>query len=113
MERTTCSTSKYNITWARKCVSGASLLVGLMHVFVLYSGFTLAVGTLALSKFLAGSLYDAHLDALSDDPFTCYGASCFRTTHLVVAGLSLTSVGAGMACEYLSRKAYKHQQQPR
>ena len=79
------------------------------RLLFLSSGFTLAVGTLALSKFLAGSLYDAHLDDLSDDPFTCYGAGCFQTTHLVVAGLALTSVGAGMAFEYFSRSAYEQQ----
>lgn len=75
------------------------------------SGFTLAVGTLSMSKFLAGSLYDAHLDETSEDPFTCYGPGCFRTTHFVVAGLSLTCVGSGMALEYFSRQAYEHRAQ--
>lgn len=77
------------------------------------SGFTLAAGTLLMSKFLAGSLYDANLDETAADPLTCYGASCFQTTHLVVAGLSLTSVATSIVLEYYSREAYQHNQDHR
>jgi len=55
-----------------------------------------------LSKFLAGTLYDAHLDESAADPFTSIGAGCFRETHSTVTGLTLTGVGTGATLEYFS-----------
>jgi len=74
-----------------------------------YDGFTKAVGTLFLSEYVAGTVYEAHVDEDTADGLSCFGPTCFRMTHLVVAGLALTGVVASFALQLTTRDAYnKH-----
>lgn len=73
--------------------------------YMMYDGTTKAVGTMFLSEYIAGNVYEAHVDA-SVDAITCYGPKCFRETHLTVALLGLTGVVASLALMYTSRHSY-------
>jgi len=84
-------------------------IFGTAHVganYMFYDGFTSAVGTLLLSKIVAGDVYEDHIDAHAEDKFTCYGSACFRETHMIVAVLSLTCVGTSLTMLYTSRHVY-------
>lgn len=72
--------------------------------YMFFDGFTKAVGTLFLSEYVAGNVYENHVDP--DDPLSCYGPACFRPTHLVVAGLSFLCIFVSLALQYTSRYAY-------
>jgi hypothetical protein len=72
--------------------------------YMFFDGFTKAVGTLFLSEYVAGNVYENHVDP--DDPLSCYGPACFRPTHLVVAGLSFLCIFVSLALQYMSRYAY-------
>jgi len=77
-------------------------------VYMFYDGSTKAFGTILLSEYIAGNVYEAHVD-IKVDALTCYGPSCFRETHLTVAGLALTGIAASLGLVYTSRHAYdKH-----
>jgi hypothetical protein len=71
-----------------------------------YDGFTSAMGTLVLSKFLAQKVYEDHITTTSPDPFTCMGTGCFQRTHMIIAGLSLTCIATSMTTLYTSRHVY-------
>lgn len=75
--------------------------------YMLFDGTTKAVGTIVVSEYIAGVVYEAHIDASVDD-ITCYGAACFRETHLAVAALGLTGVLTSFALMYTTRHAYYH-----
>lgn len=74
--------------------------------YMFYDGFTKAVGTILLSEYVAGSVYEAHVDKSQGDTTSCYGPACFQRTHVVVAGLALTCVAASLLLQFSSRKAY-------
>ena len=78
--------------------------VGANYMF--FDGFTSAAGTLLLSSFVAGDVYEDHIHADAPDPSTCYGADCFRATHLIVSALSLSCVVTSLMMMYTSRKVY-------
>lgn len=71
-----------------------------------YDGTTKAVGTVLLSQYVAGNVYEAHVDKNIADGLSCFGPACFRMTHMIVAGLSLTGVVASLALQFTSRHAY-------
>jgi MFS family permease len=75
--------------------------------YMFYDGFTKAVGTVLLSEYVAGNVYEAHVDK-QEDSLSCFGPACFRMTHLIVAGLALTCILASLALEYTSRQAYNN-----
>lgn len=78
--------------------------------YMFYDGCTKAIGTIFLSQYVAGNVYEAHVDKEeSGDEFLCVGAKCFRDTHLIVAGLSVTCMLASLAMQYMTRDVYsKH-----
>ena len=73
--------------------------------YMMYDGSTKALGTIFLSQYVAGNVYEAHVDR-DVDAFSCYGPSCFRETHLTVAALALTGVVASLTLMHTSRHAY-------
>lgn len=83
--------------------------------YLFFDGSTKALGTIFLSDYLAGRVYEAHVDNSSpeeQDGLTCMGTDCFYTTHVVVAGLAVTCVVASLALQYISRHAYQPRQPP-
>jgi len=83
---------------------------GTAHVganYMFYDGFTSAMGTLFLSKLVAQTVYEDNVDPDdSNNPFTCLGMSCFHTTHMVVAVLSLTCTISSACMMYTSKHVY-------
>jgi hypothetical protein len=86
---------------------------GTAHVganYLFYDGFSSAMGTLLLSKFVAQTVYENHIDHEDEnsDGVTCYGQDCFRMSHLIVAGLSLSCVlsSVGMLRTRTTRQTY-------
>lgn len=73
--------------------------------YMMYDGSTKALGTIFLSEYVAGNVYQAHVDR-DVDALSCYGSNCFRETHLTVAFLALTGVAASLALMYTTRHAY-------
>jgi len=80
--------------------------VGANYMF--YDGFTSAIGTLAISKYIAQSVYENHIDG--PDTLTCYGTGCFQASHLIVAALSVSCVftSACMLFTRLTRECYSN-----
>jgi MFS family permease len=74
--------------------------------YMFYDGYTKAIGTLLLSEYVAGTVYEAHVDKQEADGETCFGPACFRKTHLTVAVLSVTCIVASLALQYTSRHVY-------
>lgn len=72
--------------------------------YMFFDGGTKALGTIFLSDVLVGSVYESHI--VGSSSHICVGVECFRTTHLIVAGLALTCVVASFALQYTSRHAY-------
>jgi MFS family permease len=91
-------------------------LYGKDHVganYMFYDGFTSAVGTLAISKYIAQEVYEEHIDGGgSPDNYTCYGIGCFQMSHLIVAALSTTCVFTSICvlCTRLSKESYSNLQ---
>lgn len=86
-------------------------LYGKEHVganYMFFDGFTSAIGTLAISKFITQYVYDKHIQDEGSEHFTCYGSGCFQLSHLIVAALSVTCLFTStcMLCTSLSRKYY-------
>lgn len=83
--------------------------VGANYMF--YDGGASAIGTLLLSKFLAQSVYESHIDEDDEnsDGVTCYGQACFQASHITIAVLSLTCVFASIGMLRTTRHAYTRQ----
>jgi hypothetical protein len=86
---------------------------GTAHVganYMFYDGFSSAMGTLFLAKFLSQSVYESHIDHSDDnnntDNLTCYGQECFRASQLIVAGLSLSCVLTSIGMLRTTRQTY-------
>ncbi|KAL3789372.1 hypothetical protein ACHAWO_011536 [Cyclotella atomus] len=84
---------------------------GTAHVganYMFFDGFSSAVGTLLLSKFVAQTVYDEHIkthgDAMDAENFQCDGKGCFQMSHVIVCLLSLTCV----ASSFCLLRATKH-----
>ena len=78
-------------------------------VYMFYDGSTKAFGTILLSEYVAGNVYEAHVDP-KVDALICYGPSCFRETHLTVAGLALSGMVASIGLMYTTRYVYNRQE---
>lgn len=73
--------------------------------YMFMDGFTSAVGSLTIAKFLTQSVYEQNVGR-DDDDTACYGTACFGFTHVVVSGLCF---GASLACVwllYMTRSSY-------
>jgi hypothetical protein len=80
--------------------------VGANYLF--HDGFSSAMGTLLLSKYVAQTVYESNIDHSdkSSDGLTCYGQDCFRLSHWIVAGLSLTCVLSSVGVLLTTRQFY-------
>ena len=80
--------------------------VGANYLF--YDGFACALGTLLLSKFVAQSVYESHIDHSDEnaDVLTCYGQDCFRMSHMIVSGLSLSCVLSSIGVLQTTKQFY-------
>ena len=73
--------------------------------YMFADGFTCAVGTLSIAKFLTQLEYEAHIDDLASNKM-CIGQGCFQETHLIVAGLCLVAVMASTILLFTTRSSY-------
>ncbi|CAB9523117.1 Nodulin-like [Seminavis robusta] len=71
--------------------------------YMFADGFTCAVGTLSIAKFLTQFVYEQHIEG---DETTCFGEECFRITHAIISGLCLISMFACVALLYMTRSSY-------
>lgn len=77
-----------------------------------YDGFSSAMGTLLLSKFVAQTVYDEHIikshgDAVDEENFQCYGKGCFQMSHAIVSLLSLTCVVSSFCVLRATKEVYR------
>lgn len=79
--------------------------VGANYMF--YDGVTSALGTLALSKFVAQKVYEDGIEP-GGDGVTCYGQECFQMTNWIIVGLAITGIVTSwcMECCQLTRQVY-------
>jgi hypothetical protein len=87
---------------------------GTAHVganYMFYDGFSSAMGTLLLSKFVAQTVYESHIDHSDEhsDGLTCYGQDCFQVSHMIVAGLSLSCVLSSVGVLHATKQTYANQ----
>jgi MFS family permease len=86
-------------------------IFGASHVganYLFYDGFASGAGTFLLSKIVAQSVYEHHINpATAPDPYTCIGADCFRMTHYVTALCCLTCVASSYAFVVLTKDVYQ------
>jgi hypothetical protein len=80
--------------------------VGANYLF--HDGFSSAMGTLLLSKYVAQTVYESNIDHNDkySDGLTCYGHDCFRLSHWIVAGFSLTCVLSSVGVLLTTRQFY-------
>jgi len=71
--------------------------------YMFADGFTCAVGTVSVAKFLTQFVYERHIVG---DELACYGNDCFRWTHIIIAGLCLVSFFASIILLYMTRSSY-------
>jgi MFS family permease len=72
--------------------------------YMFFSGCTGSIGAFVLSNLVAGEVYER--SAFLEDSHTCYGPSCFRMAHVIIAALSLTAVATSIAFFRSTREAY-------
>lgn len=58
--------------------------------YMFYDGFTSAIGTIVVSKYIVQAVYENHIE--EDDGITCYGLDCFKQSQVIVTGLCLSCV---------------------
>jgi len=76
--------------------------------YMFFDGFTSAIGTVLMSKFLASAVYEANIDhAYFIATTTCYGRACFGMSHVVVVILSLTGLVTSVAVVIRTRNVYQ------
>lgn len=92
---------------------------GTLHVganYMFFDGFSSAFGTLLLSKFVAQTVYDDHINEDHVGPggspdgqgnFKCFGADCFRLSHLIVSVLSLTCILSSVGLIWTTKDTYR------
>ena len=78
--------------------------------YMFADGFTCAVGTLSLAKYLTQSVYEQHIVIVDEDEYSigtaCFGPDCFRSTHVIISVLCLVSLFACVALLYRTRSSY-------
>lgn len=82
--------------------------------YMFADGFTCAVGTLSMAKYLTQTIYQAHVSPSDDFTTTtttmatnaCYGEACFQQTHQIIAVLCLVSLMACLVLLYMTRSSY-------
>jgi MFS family permease len=72
--------------------------------YMFFDGCTGSIGAFVLSNLVAGEVYE-HSSVL-EDSHACYGPSCFRMTHVIIAALALTAIATSIAFFRSTREAY-------
>jgi MFS family permease len=88
---------------------------GTLHVganYMFFDGFSSAAGTLLLSKFVAQTVYDEHINENHGDPvnegnYKCFGTGCFQLSHLIVSVLSLTCILSSAGLIWTTKDVYR------
>ncbi|KAL7572099.1 hypothetical protein ACA910_001738 [Epithemia clementina (nom. ined.)] len=80
--------------------------------YMFFDGFTSAAGTFLLSKIVAQDVYEAHIPPPNqppdnDDEPMCYGRDCYRLTHWIVAGLTVSCIITSIAMQLMTRSIYR------
>ena len=84
---------------------------GVAHLggnYMFFDGCTSSIGAFVLSNLVAGEVYEH--SCVLEDSYTCYGPSCFRMTHEIIAALSLTAIVTSIALFHSTREAYSRYQ---
>jgi MFS family permease len=102
----------FGMVWPLMVLLTGELFGTLNHgaIYMFLDGFASAVGTLVLSRFLASSVYESHVDPLDReiDDFTCYGRDCFQLTHVIIAALCCACLVTSTGVLVRTRKLYCH-----
>jgi MFS family permease len=96
----------FGSTWPLMVLSVAELF-GSKFVggnYMVFDGTGSALGTLAISKFLAETWYERHTAPGAKD---CFGARCFQNAHIVMAALALSSAATSFTLWHRSRPLYR------
>lgn len=98
----------FGMVWPLMVLISAEVfgIAGAGQNYMFYDGVSSAAGTLLLTKLIAQEVYESHTDPDGPDAKTCIGMGCFQSTHMIVAGLSLTCVVSSIAMLYTSRHVY-------
>jgi len=88
---------------------------GTLHVganYMFFDGFSSAAGTLLLSKFVAQTVYDDHIDESHGDSVDegsnrCFGTECFQLSHFIVSVLSLTCIISSVGLIWTTKDVYR------
>jgi hypothetical protein len=104
----TLSGIAFGMIWPLMVLISAEVfgVAGAGQNYMFYDGVSSAGGTLIITKFIAQAVYDSHTDPNGADSKTCIGMDCFQTTHMIVAGLCLSSVISSIIMMYTSRHTY-------
>ncbi|KAH7301090.1 hypothetical protein KP509_23G011800 [Ceratopteris richardii] len=92
-----------------------SEIFGLKNFGLFYNFFILSspIGSIFLSGFLAGYLYDIeaakqHSAGLTSTELTCLGASCFKGTFLIMTGVCILGIILAVISAVRTRGVYKN-----
>jgi hypothetical protein len=104
----------FGMTWPMMVLITGEVF-GTAHVganYMFFDGFSSAMGTLLLSKFVAQTVYDEHMikshgDDIDAENFQCYGKGCFQMSHVIVCLLSLTCVGSSFCLLRATKHVYR------
>lgn len=87
---------------------------------MVFDGFTGAIGSLALAKFLPQTIYNRHADDDAPPPADaggssssgsgddCDGRACFGASFAIIAALSCTAAAAAGILHCRNRRVYKN-----
>jgi MFS family permease len=98
----------FGMVWPLMVLISAEVfgIAGAGQNYMFYDGVSSAAGTLLLTKFVAQAVYDENTDPNGADAKTCLGMACFRTTHMIVAGLCASCIFSSLLMLYTSRHVY-------
>jgi MFS family permease len=72
--------------------------------YMFYDGFTSAIGTLVISKYIAQGVYENHIT--DEEETTCFGTACFQRTHWIVATLCLSAMISSLVLSQSTKGLY-------
>jgi MFS family permease len=73
--------------------------------YMFFDGFTSAIGTVLISKFITQTVYENHIDPDDQEMgnFACYGSGCFQASHIITVCLCLTCLVTGLGMVFKTR----------
>jgi MFS family permease len=99
----------FGSTWPLMVIT-TSELFGSKHLggnYMVFDGTCSAIGTLALSKFVAEVWYNKNAVKQANGDMDCHGPHCFRQAHVVMALLALTGAAASFVLWRRSQAHYR------